>query len=394
RGRVQRGRVPPHRSPAGGAGRGGVHAGGAGRRRHLAGGGDPRQRAWHLHAAQRRHRGAGDPATVPRTRAGGERDQRGDRPLPGWGRRDRSGLGGADVRAPHAAADHGDHQGGPGVRAGRGARAAAVGAGGGDLQLVRLRRSQRVAGVPAGLILRRHSSGLILRRRRSRSSRSVGGFHRRLSCPQPRPVRVARPAVASQAVSESTHLPDETTMPDETRGSAMYDTHVTVVGNVLHEPQWRRTANTGALVATFKIASTARRRNRETGPWVDGNSLRVRVTCWRALASNVKHSVTRGDPVIVTGRLFTRDWRDSEGVVRTQYELEAAAVGHDLSRGRAVFERVRPHTSTSAVEDAQAQERVGGEPTEPVPDDEAPSRFHDVPYEVAAHAAETGAELA
>lgn len=174
----------------------------------------------------------------------------------------------------------------------------------------------------------------------------------------------------------------------------MYDTHVTVVGNVLHEPQWRRTANTGALVATFKIASTARRLNRETGQWVDGNSLRVRVTCWRALASNVKHSVTRGDPVIVTGRLFTRDWRDSEGVVRTQYELEAAAVGHDLSRGRAVFERVRPHTSTSAVEDAQAQERVGGEPTEPVPDDEAPSRFHDVPYEVAAHATETGAELA
>ena len=37
--------------------------------------------------------------------------------------------------------------------------------------------------------------------------------------------------------------------------------------------------------------------------------------------------MTRGDPVIVTGRLFTRDWRDSEGVVRTQYELEAARWG-------------------------------------------------------------------
>src|SRR5690606_36948981 len=151
-----------------------------------------------------------------------------------------------------------------------------------------------------------------------------------------------------------------------------------------------RPANTGALVTTFKIASTARRLNRETGQWVDGNTLRVRVTCWRGMASNVKHSVTLGDPVIVTGRLFTRDWRDSEGVLRTQYELEATAVGHDLSRGRAVFERVRPHTSTSAVEDAQAQERVGGEPTDLVPDEEAPSRFNDVPYEVAARAAEAG----
>jgi len=172
----------------------------------------------------------------------------------------------------------------------------------------------------------------------------------------------------------------------------MYDTHVTVVGNVLREPEWRRTANTGALVTTFKIASTARRLNRETGQWVDGNTLRVRVTCWRGLASNVKHSVTLGDPVIVTGRLFTRDWRDSEGVLRTQYELEATAVGHDLSRGRAVFERVRPHTSTSAVEDAQTQERVGGEPTEPVPDEEAPSRFNDLPYEIAARAVEAGSD--
>jgi single-strand DNA-binding protein len=161
----------------------------------------------------------------------------------------------------------------------------------------------------------------------------------------------------------------------------MYDTYVTVVGNVLHEPEWRRTANTGALVTTFKIASTSRRLNRDTGQWVDGNSLRVRVNCWRGLASNVKNSVTRGDPLIVTGRLFTRDWEDEQGVRRTLYELDAVAVGHDLSRGRAVFERVKGSTSTSTVEDAQAQQRVGGEPTDPVPDDEAPSQFDDTPFD-------------
>lgn len=91
----------------------------------------------------------------------------------------------------------------------------------------------------------------------------------------------------------------------------MYDTFVTIVGNVLHDPVWRRTTNSGVLVTTFKIASTSRRLNRETGQWVDGNSLRVRVNCWRGLASNVKNSVTRGDPLIVTGRLFTRDWEDA-----------------------------------------------------------------------------------
>lgn len=120
---------------------------------------------------------------------------------------------------------------------------------------------------------------------------------------------------------------------------------------------------------------------RETGQWVDGNSLRVRVNCWRALASNVNASVTRGDPLIVTGRLFTRDWEDENGQKRVQYELDAAAIGHDLSRGRAVFERVKANTTTSAVEDPQAPQRVGGEATEPVPEAEAPSQFDDRPFD-------------
>lgn len=162
----------------------------------------------------------------------------------------------------------------------------------------------------------------------------------------------------------------------------MYETHVTVVGNVLTPPEWRRTVNTQALVTTFKIASTSRRLDRGTGQWVDGNSLRLRVSCWRALASNVASSVVSGDPVIVTGRLFTRDWTDEEGQRRTAYELEATAVGHDLTRGRSRFERVRAATATSAVEE-RGQERVGGEETTPVPEEEAPARFDDTPYDAA-----------
>lgn len=160
----------------------------------------------------------------------------------------------------------------------------------------------------------------------------------------------------------------------------MFDTYVTVVGNVLHPPEQRQTSTTGAVVTTFKIASTARRMDRQTGKWIDGNSLRVRVTCWRSLAHNVAQSVKVGDPLVVHGRLFTRDWTDAEGNKRLAYELEAMAVGHDLSRGRAFFERVRARTTTSAIEDADAEARVGGEPTEPVPDGEA-VQFDDTPFE-------------
>jgi single-strand DNA-binding protein len=154
----------------------------------------------------------------------------------------------------------------------------------------------------------------------------------------------------------------------------MFDTYVTIVGNVLTAPEWRRTSQTNSLVANFKVASTARRLNRETGQWVDGNSLRVRVNCWRRLAEGVASSVMVGDPVIVAGRLYTRDWVDGDGRHRTLYELEALAIGHDLSRGRARFVRNRPTLATSAVEDAEAQTRVHGERTEPVAQEEMPAR--------------------
>ncbi|MEU8425557.1 single-stranded DNA-binding protein [Micromonospora sp. NPDC048835] len=161
----------------------------------------------------------------------------------------------------------------------------------------------------------------------------------------------------------------------------MFDTYVTIVGNVLTTPQWRRTTQSDTLVANFKVASTARRLDRDSGRWVDGNSLRVRVNCWRKLAEGVAASVMVGDPVVVCGRLYTRDWTDDAGNHRTLYELEAVAVGHDLSRGRARFLRNRPSMTTSTVEDAEAESRVHGEPTEPVPAGQAPVLPDDRPLD-------------
>ncbi|MFI2714127.1 single-stranded DNA-binding protein [Micromonospora sp. NPDC018662] len=161
----------------------------------------------------------------------------------------------------------------------------------------------------------------------------------------------------------------------------MFDTHVTIVGNIMTAPEWRRTTQSGTLVANFKVASTARRLDRDSGRWVDGNSLRVRVNCWRRLAEGVAASVAVGDPVIVAGRLYTRDWTDEAGNHRTLYELEAVAVGHDLSRGRSRFLRNQPRAATSSVEDAEAEQRVHGEATEPVSHDQAPATFDDRPFD-------------
>ena len=156
----------------------------------------------------------------------------------------------------------------------------------------------------------------------------------------------------------------------------MFETNIVVIGNVLTAPEWRRTAATGALVATFRVASTARKLDRESGRWIDGDSLRLRVTCWRRLAENVCASVAVGDPVMVTGRIFTRDWTDGEGNARMSYEMEAVAVGHDLSRGKARFFRTRA-TATEAATGPEADAMVRGEAAEPISAEEVPVGYGD-----------------
>lgn len=148
----------------------------------------------------------------------------------------------------------------------------------------------------------------------------------------------------------------------------MFDTHVTVIGTAVTAPEWRRTNQSQTLVANFKVDSTARRLDRESGRWVDGNSLRLRVNCWRRLAEGVVTSVMVGDPVIVSGRIHTRDWTDDAGSHRTHYELEAVAVGHDLSRGRGRFLRNRPVATTGTTADPTADPTVAPAAELQVPD--------------------------
>jgi single-strand DNA-binding protein len=118
----------------------------------------------------------------------------------------------------------------------------------------------------------------------------------------------------------------------------MNETTVTIVGNLVDEPRMR-TTESGVEVTNFRIASSSRRFDRETARWVDGGSLYLSVTCWRSLGVNVAASIGKGDPVIVHGRLFTRQY-ERDGQVRSAYELDAVAVGPDLARGTATFERV------------------------------------------------------
>jgi single-strand DNA-binding protein len=131
----------------------------------------------------------------------------------------------------------------------------------------------------------------------------------------------------------------------------MNETFVTVVGNLVEDPKLR-TIEAGQDVASFRIASTSRRFDRDSQRWIDSAQLFLGVTCWRALAGNATASLRKGDPVVVTGKLTTRTY-EKDGQTRSVCELEALAIGPDLARGTAVFRR-SPRPAEDAGSEAAA----------------------------------------
>ncbi len=109
------------------------------------------------------------------------------------------------------------------------------------------------------------------------------------------------------------------------------DTQVTVVGNLVADPRLA-TTSTGHLVTSFRIASTPRRFDRGSGEWRDGETLYANVTCWRGLAENVASSLHKGQSAIVVGRLSVRPYETKDGEKRQSVDIDAIAVGPDLSR--------------------------------------------------------------
>ncbi|WP_138759130.1 single-stranded DNA-binding protein [Modestobacter altitudinis] len=117
----------------------------------------------------------------------------------------------------------------------------------------------------------------------------------------------------------------------------MNETDVTVAGNIVNSPQRSRLPS-GDSVTNFRMASTSRRFDRETQTWTDHRTFFVDVECWGELGGNVSHTLSKGDPVVVRGEIYTHEW-DSEQGRRSRPQVRAAHVGPDLARGVADFRR-------------------------------------------------------
>ena len=117
----------------------------------------------------------------------------------------------------------------------------------------------------------------------------------------------------------------------------MHSSTSIVTGNVASDVRFTTTAD-GIPVASFRLAASERKFDREANRWVDSSVVFYSVACWRHIAENVHASIVKGDPVVVVGRTSLREW-EKDGRTGTTLDITADIVGHDLTRGTARFER-------------------------------------------------------
>lgn len=104
---------------------------------------------------------------------------------------------------------------------------------------------------------------------------------------------------------------------------------VVLMGNLTRDPELRSTPN-GQSVCSFSLALNRSYKGAD-GNWQEATDY-VDVTAWGALGERVAQYVTKGRPVLVSGRLQSRSW-EQDGQKRSKVEVVANDVTFLGGRG-------------------------------------------------------------
>ncbi|XVV05246.1 single-stranded DNA-binding protein [Actinosynnema sp. CA-248983] len=143
---------------------------------------------------------------------------------------------------------------------------------------------------------------------------------------------------------------------------AYNETRVTLAGSVASEVTCTK-VGTGYSRANFRMLTRERRWDFDRKEWVDGNHMFLSVTCWRDLADNVKASLARHDPVVVAGKLTVKELPEGAGRYRQFIDVEAYAVGIDLTKCAAAITKPDPPPAKPSTAKPTASPPTASPPT-------------------------------
>lgn len=119
--------------------------------------------------------------------------------------------------------------------------------------------------------------------------------------------------------------------------------NVTLVGNLTKDPDLRYTTG-GRGVVSFGLA--VNRRYQKNNEWVEETSF-FNIVAWGDLGENLAASVTKGNRIMVTGRLEQRSYETKEGDKRSIVEVIADEAGPSLRWAQAQVEKIQRDSAPS-----------------------------------------------
>lgn len=100
---------------------------------------------------------------------------------------------------------------------------------------------------------------------------------------------------------------------------------ITIQGRIAMDPELRFAAS-GTAFCNISIPDQKRRKN-DAGEWEDASATTwFRVTVFNEAAEALAEA-SKGDEVVVTGRLITREWQKDDGSTGSSLEVDFAKVG-------------------------------------------------------------------
>jgi len=98
---------------------------------------------------------------------------------------------------------------------------------------------------------------------------------------------------------------------------------LTITGNLVADPELRNLPS-GTAVCKVRIAHNDRRKNSD-GAWTDVPGF-YDVTIWSGMGEYVARQLSKGDKVVVAGRLQWREWETDAGAKRQAIDIVAGSV--------------------------------------------------------------------
>jgi single-strand DNA-binding protein len=147
---------------------------------------------------------------------------------------------------------------------------------------------------------------------------------------------------------------------------------VILVGNLGADPESRTTPG-GLTVTNFNVATSDRRRDKQSGDWVEDTEWH-RVVMFEKLAETAREYLRKGSQVYIEGKLQTRKWQDKDGNDRYTTEIiarEMQMLGGRPGQGAPAGgdDDYRPAYGSSSSGSGGRAASSGGRKEEPFEDD-------------------------